>query len=105
MGYTAAEANQAGRKRYRITPEGQAFLKANRAAIDELLARIGKGSGGRFGGVPAPTLRGMENLKLALRLRLRGGPFDQSTVQSIAAALDAAAQAVEGHVPCGGVAR
>ena len=50
---------------------------------------------GRFGGVPAPILRGMENLKLALRLRMSGEPFNQSTVESIAAALDTAAHAVE----------
>jgi DNA-binding PadR family transcriptional regulator len=42
MGYTSAEADQAGRKRYRITPQGQAFLTANRAAIDELLSRMGR---------------------------------------------------------------
>ncbi len=95
MGYTSAEADQAGRKRYRITPEGKAFLTANRAAVDELLGKIGKAGAGRFAGVPAPILRGMENLKLALRLRMRGGEFSQSTVESIAAALDAAAHAVE----------
>jgi len=95
MGYTSAEADQAGRKRYRITPEGQAFLTANRAAVDELLSRMGRGAAGRFDGMPAPILRGMENLKLALRLRMSGEPFTQSTVETIAAALDAAAQAVE----------
>jgi len=95
MGYTSAEADQAGRKRYRITREGQAFQTTNRAAIDELLSRIGRGSAGRFEGVPAPILRGMENLKLALRLRMSGEPFTQATVETIAAALDSAAQAVE----------
>ena len=40
-------------------------------------------------------VRGMENLKLALRLRLRSGPVDQRTAETIAAALDAAAQTVE----------
>jgi hypothetical protein len=37
----------------------------------------------------------MENLKVALRLRLRHSPLDQDTAQTIAAALDAASQAVE----------
>jgi DNA-binding PadR family transcriptional regulator len=95
MGFASAEADQAGRKRYSITPQGNAFLTANRAAVDELLSRIGKGGSGRFDGVPAPILRAMENLKFALRLRMSGEPVDQSTVESIAAALDAAAQAVE----------
>jgi len=95
MGYTLTDTDQAGRKRYRITPQGEAFLTANRATIDELLSRIGKGGAGRFDGVPAPILRGMENLKLALRLRMRSEQLNQSTVESIAAALDAAALAVE----------
>jgi hypothetical protein len=37
----------------------------------------------------------MENLKLAMRLRLRRGPIDQASAEAIAAALDAAAQTVE----------
>jgi hypothetical protein len=37
----------------------------------------------------------MENLKLAMRLRLRRGPLDPAAAESVAAALDAAAQAVE----------
>jgi DNA-binding PadR family transcriptional regulator len=95
MGYTAAETADAGRKRYRITPEGDAFLTANRASVDALLLRIGPAGGAPRDSVPAPVLRAMENLKLALRLRLRGGPLDPETAQSIAAAIDAAAQTVE----------
>jgi len=37
----------------------------------------------------------MENLKLALRLRLKRGPLVPAAAETIAAALDAAAQAVE----------
>ncbi|HEX4368711.1 MAG TPA: PadR family transcriptional regulator [Rhodopila sp.] len=94
MGYTAAETEEAGRKRYRIMAEGEAFLTANRAAVDDLLARVGS-AGGPPDGVPAPILRGMENLKLALRLRHRRGPIDRAAAEAIAAALDAAALAVE----------
>jgi DNA-binding PadR family transcriptional regulator len=95
MGYAAVEAADTGRKRYRITAEGEAFLAANRGAVDALLARVGPAGEGAPNGVPAPVLRGMENLKLALRLRLRRGPVEQDAAQTIAAALDAAAQAVE----------
>ena len=95
MGYAAVETEDAGRKRYRVTAAGEAFLTANRAAIDALFSRIGPAGTGRRDGVPAPVLRGMENLKLALRLRLKRGPLDQTTAETIAAALDAAAQALE----------
>jgi DNA-binding PadR family transcriptional regulator len=95
-GYAQIEPGSGTRKRYLITAEGTAFLTTNRAAIDDMLARIGsERGGGRHEGTPAPVIRGMENLKLALRLRLKGGPLDRSTVDKIAAALDAAAQAVE----------
>jgi DNA-binding PadR family transcriptional regulator len=94
MGYVTSE-EEAGRKRYRVTTEGQAFLTANRAAVDALNARLGSTGASASRGVPAPVLRSMENLKLALRLRLRQGPLDEGAAQSIAVALDAAAQAVE----------
>ena len=94
MGYAALQTEEAGRKRYRITAEGEAFLTANHAAVDNLFSRTAGGAGAADG-VPAPVVRGMENLKLALRLRLKRGPLDQTAAETIAAALDAAAQAVE----------
>ncbi len=49
----------------------------------------------RFGGGPAPQIiRAMENLKLALRLRM-GRPLTDEQLQAVAAAIDAAATAVE----------
>jgi DNA-binding PadR family transcriptional regulator len=96
MGYARVEA-EGGRKSYAITKEGKAFLTANRVAIDDMQSRMGagRGEGGRYESVPAPVVRGMENLKLALRLRLRRGPLEQAAAEQIAAALDAAAQAIE----------
>jgi len=96
MGYARVEA-EGGRKSYAISEEGKAFLTANRAAIDEVQSRMGAGhNNGRHERVPAPVIRGMENLKLALRLRLRCGPVDAAAAaKQIATALDAAAQSVE----------
>jgi DNA-binding PadR family transcriptional regulator len=95
MGYACVEA-EGGRKSYAISEEGKAFLTANRAAIGEMQSRMGAGrSNGRHERVPAPVIRGMENLKLALRLRLRRGPVDEAAAKQIATALDAAAQSVE----------
>ena len=48
------------------------------------------------GGGPAPQiLRAMENLKLALRLRLARGPLTDAQINAVAAAIDAAATSVE----------
>lgn len=41
------------------------------------------------------VLRGMENLKLALRLRLSRGPLNEDQINAVAAALDAAATGVK----------
>lgn len=95
MGYAVVETEESGRKRYRITPEGEASVAANKAAIDALFARIGMAGKGRREGIPAPIIRAMENLKLALRLRLRDGAVDQADATRIAEAIDEAAQKVE----------
>ena len=95
MGYATIEVEEPGRKRYRITSEGEAFLAANRAAVDNLVARFGAGEPEGRPSVPAPVLRAMENLKLAMRLRLQRGALDREAAEAVAAALDAAAQSVE----------
>jgi len=92
MGYAVVETEQGGRKRYRLTAEGEAFVATNREAVDALFTRIGPG--GREA-LPAPVTRATENLRLALRLRLRRAPLDQAAAEAIAAALDTAAQAIE----------
>jgi len=87
---------EGSRKSYAITEEGKAFLTANRATIDVVQSRMEAGrNSGRHERAPAPVIRGMENLKLALRLRLRRGLVDEAAAKQIAAALDAAAQSVE----------
>lgn len=94
MGFVALDTQESSRKRYRITAEGEAFLAANRSALEAVEARLGAGGRGRPG-VPDPVLRAMENLKLALRLRLRRGDLGAEAAEAIVAALDTAALAVE----------
>lgn len=96
-GYAQVEQD-GSRKSYSITPEGEEFLKQNRAAADALFERAaeaGNAAGERWGrrGRPNEIMRAMENLKTALRLRMREG-LDQSIVDDIAAAIDAAAQTI-----------
>lgn len=95
LGYATVSASEGGKKRYAVTPEGSAFLDANRPAVDAVLARM-KEVGAAFRGGPAPQiLRAMENLRLALRMRLARGPLSEEQVQAITTALDAAATQVE----------
>lgn len=96
LGHVTASADEGGaRKLHEITAEGRACLEANRAAVDSLLARMEE-AGRLHGGGPAPqVVRAMENLKLALRLRLARGPLTEDQANAVAAALDAAATSVE----------
>lgn len=94
QGYAAGAAED-GKKLYRATPEGEAFLRANAATAEAIETRIGAIARER-NVVPDPRIvRAIENLKTALRLRLAGGPIDEERVRAIAAAIDAAAAEAE----------
>ncbi len=94
MGYATAAQDQGGRKLYTLTAEGEAFLAANRALIDAIFARLDGANGDRRGDI-APLLRAMENLRMAVRLRVRRRDATPAQIQTIADALDAAAKAIE----------
>ncbi len=94
LGHVTVEENE-GKKRYSITDAGTQFLAANQFAVDAALSRMQEVSA-RHGGGPAPQIiRAMENLKMALRLRVGRGPLSAEELQAVAAAIDAAALAVE----------
>ena len=95
IGHITTEASAGARKLHSITEEGRLFLEANRTAVAALMARIDEAGRARASAEAPPVLRGMENLKLALRLRLSRGALSEEQVRAIAAALDAAAVAVE----------
>lgn len=80
-----------GRKTYAATDSGRAALAEEAATLAALRARLAE----QHGGPPAPLLRAMENLKLALRLRLGRGPAPEAELARITALLDATARAIE----------
>ncbi|OJW20120.1 MAG: PadR family transcriptional regulator [Rhodospirillales bacterium 69-11] len=91
----AEVTEQDGKKLYALTEAGREELRANQAAADAALARMDRAAAARGDG-PAPQIvRAMENLRLALRLRLSRGALTQEQVRAVAAALDTAAGAVE----------
>ena len=96
QGLVRVESTDGPRKLYAITPEGETVLERNRGLVEAIFARIEE-IGARHGGGPSPQiLRAMENLKLALRLRLSQGPLSAEQVTRIANVLDSAAKDVEG---------
>ena len=91
----ASIAAEDGKKLYCATDEGEAFLKANQAALNAIQGRI-DGIARERSVAPDPRIiRAIENLKTALRLRLAGGPVPDEQVRAIAAAIDAAAAEAE----------
>ena len=95
MGLVTVSECEGGKKLHTITQEGRAYLDAHRATLDALLDRMDE-THRRHGGGPAPQIvRAMENLKMALQLRLGRGPLSDEEVAAITAAIDAAAGGVE----------
>jgi DNA-binding PadR family transcriptional regulator len=94
QGFARAMAED-GKKLYRATDEGEAFLKANQASLDVIQTRIDGIARERSMVLDPRIIRAIENLKTALRLRLAGLPITDEQVRAIAAAIDAAASEAE----------
>ncbi len=95
LGHATVEAGATGKKLYTVTQEGEAFLTANKAAVAAIFARMGARGESRAGPPPDQLVRAMENLKLALRLKLSSGALHPSQIDTMAAALDQAAVIIE----------
>ncbi|MDP9901428.1 PadR family transcriptional regulator [Variovorax ginsengisoli] len=99
LGHLSVDAadGSSNRRRYSITDSGREFLEANRTLTDELMARMNSGvdGAGPRGGRPPQVMRAIENLKLAMRMRLSGEPLTPAQANAFAAVLDSAAQQLE----------
>lgn len=94
---TVDAPDHGGRKRYSVTPAGLQFLAEQRQATDELMARMHAGvdGAGLRAGRPPQVARAIENLKLAMRMRLAREPLSDEQAHAFAAVLDQAAQHIE----------
>ena len=80
----AAEGNK---KLYAITETGRETIAANRAQIDAMFARMGEAGRERRGERDPRLVRAVENLRLALHLKL-GSDLDEARVSALASLLD-----------------
>jgi DNA-binding PadR family transcriptional regulator len=97
MGLVAVIDSEGAKKAFGITEEGTKALADNAALVEGLFARIAQVAE-RAGGGPSPQIvRGMENVRTALRLKLEQerGRLTEEQVSAIAKALDDAAHAIE----------
>ncbi len=96
-GFATVSPEAGGKKLYAITPEGEAELDAHRATVTGLFNRMDEARSRSAGGWPQIG-RAVENLMTALRYRMSAGDLTAEDLKQIAAALDAAALAVEKKV-------
>jgi DNA-binding PadR family transcriptional regulator len=94
LGY-ATLTEQDGKKLYTVTEAGEAYLRENQRTLDGVAARLAEAAAARGDGPAPQVVRAVENLKLALSLRMSRGPLTEAQNRAVAAALDAAATAVE----------
>ena len=94
LGYTTL-AEQDGKKLYALTEAGAAYLRENQRTVEAIAARLAAAAAERGDGPAPQIIRAVENLRLALRLRLSHGALTEAQVRAVAAALDAAATAGE----------
>ncbi|MCJ0765740.1 PadR family transcriptional regulator [Variovorax terrae] len=96
LGYVTVSAVDGARKLHTITETGQAHLADNREAVDALLARMGENAEAQAVlARPPQVVRAVENMKLAIRLRLSRGPLTEAQANVFANILDTAAQDLE----------
>jgi DNA-binding PadR family transcriptional regulator len=93
-GYATINMKPPGRKRCRIPSKGETFLLTNKASASKLVAKARARHADGVAPAPVSAIRVTENVKLALRLRLRGW-FDARSSGTIAGSLYAAAQAIQ----------
>ncbi len=94
MGYASASQDQAGRKLYTLTPEGEKVLAENKAQVDAIFARFGEGRRQPLRRLRFGQARDAEPAR-HVRLRLRGRGATPEQIQAIVDAVDAAAKAIE----------
>ena len=95
LGHARVSSDQGGKKLYELTPDGTAFLEANRATVDAIFGRMAEVNAAQ-GGEPEPqVVRAIENLRFALRLKLSRGGLSDEQVRTITGVLDDAARKIE----------
>ena len=94
MGHASVASDHGGRKLYEATAEGRAFLEANKAQVDAIFARFSgneeKDSVGVF-----TVRRAVENLRMAVRLRVLAQKASPEQIQGIVDLLDDTAKKIE----------
>lgn len=94
-GQIEVASSEGNKKLYRVTDAGRASLEGNRAQVDAMLARMTETGAARRGDRDPRLVRAVENLRLALRLKLSSGPLSDGEISALVKVLDDTASYVE----------
>ena len=94
-GQIEVASSEGNKKLYRVTDAGRASLEGNRAQVDAMLARMTETGAARRGDRDPRIVRAVENLRLALRLKLSSGPLSDGEISALVKVLDDTASYVE----------
>lgn len=93
-GFARQTGEEGGRKAYEITETGREALERNKPAVEAVFARLDDAA--RASPRSSPRVeRAMQNLHVALKLRLQGERPTDAQIDAITAALDEAAAKIE----------
>jgi DNA-binding PadR family transcriptional regulator len=95
LGQITVASTEGARKLYAVTPEGERVLQAAQPEVEALFARMDATAADRPDGAGHQAMRAMQNLKMALRLRLSRGALSEDQMRRIVALIDEAAVQVE----------
>jgi DNA-binding PadR family transcriptional regulator len=95
LGLIRAVQSEGARKAFEITDDGRAALEKNKATVEDIFRRVSEYAERAGSRAPHQIVRAMENLRMALRLRLERGKLTEAQIADVAAALDAAAQTLD----------
>lgn len=89
--YTRVEISVDERKQYRITPQGLMHLQDHQSELDKIFERFNTRNQIQNNSEFLDIKRAMENLKMALRLKIQHENLTQAQVRMIAEKIDQAA--------------
>jgi DNA-binding PadR family transcriptional regulator len=95
MGYATVEAEEGGKKLYRITAEGEADLKENEPLLRQVLRKFEMRRQERPDADSPELRRAVQNFRMALHTRLVKGELSKEELHAVIDIIDKAAVAVE----------
>ena len=94
-GQIQVASSEGNKKLYAATDAGRATVEENRAAIDAVLARFAEANSDRRHERDPRLFRAVENMRLAMRLKMQSAALTPEQINALAELLDETARKIE----------